>query len=247
MSYERFALLPYMKLKRFLLGAGVVEVERCTNKAQVIAIAVQRREIDYTPLLQDTSAQRATEATAASKRRAAETAEARRLEDERRKAREQDAADRIHVQAMAPHYSCERLMGYVVEHFDALLEAGFGRSTGDSRFCYRFWLRRADDDASRFVVLRGVERSSIPAEHCRLDRSEATAFMTRVLRPVLQYLQDGLTIDEARAAAITSGYTCSVPDTGAVRRIVVADWQTLPEERSLGLDAFQDRLFPDAF
>ena len=215
-----FDALPYMRLKRFLISAGVASAAHCSNKDQVVALARQHEEIDYTVLLQDAAAQRAAEADAA--RRRQDDASRQRDEAsaaERRKA-EAEAADRTHVTGMAQHYSTARLAKYVETNFDALLP-GFGVYPGDQGNC----LRRVDG-TDAYSLLQSHERSSHQSEARRLNRTEATAYMVEILALVMRSLLQGCTICEAREVA-RNRFWHVPPDAEMVRGVLGADWEGL--------------------
>ena len=219
----RFEALPYMRLKRFLINEGVASAAHCANKDEVVALARQHEEIDYTVLLQDAATQRTTEADAA--RRRQDDAIRRRdaaAATERRTA-EEEAADHTHVAGMAPHYSTAGLAKYVQTHFDALLP-GFGVYPGDQGYCLRRVAVGTNTDA--YSLLESHERSNHQSEARRLDRTEAIAYMVEMLDSVMSSLLQGCTVCEAREVA-RNRFWHVPPDAEMVRSMLNADWEGL--------------------
>ena len=63
-----------MKLKRFLVEAGVAGARDCANKDQVVRLALQNPQLDFAALHADVTVQRAAEARALEERKAREAA-----------------------------------------------------------------------------------------------------------------------------------------------------------------------------
>jgi len=216
-----------MKLKRFLVEAGVAGARDCANKDQAVRLALQNSQLDFAALHADVTVQRAAEARALEERKAREAAAAEAVQRANEAEAIAAAEDAVTARALRPRYSRSRLVEYVSAHVTALIDAGFGAYPGDQGDCLR-------QEGLGFVILQSHERSSSQSVRRRLGREGAVEYMVQILDVALgAIVRDGAAVAEGLHAARNASWA-SVPSVAAVRALMVS---MAAQEQTLSRDA----------